>query len=482
MRSRALALLGHHAPSERLRRPQPLVRRRMPSGRGATEQPNATGDGEAELSLRFWAALLVTAVVTGVLAIALMALLFAVQGLAFGHPGESFQAAVEQTSPVRRVLVLLVAGAFGGPAWYLLRHRFPQGRTEIDDVLWDEQPAVLAVRKSFGSSVISEVVIGMGASIGREAAPKLMGGVSGGVVGRWLRLSPAQVRLLIACGGGAGLACVYNVPLGGTFFTAEVLLGTVSLATVLPALACSLVATVVAWTYLPDHATYLSVPDYRIQTPIMVWALVAGPLIGLVAAAYVRTMGWVSARRVGGRLAMAAPLAAFALLAVLGLAYPQLYGNGKDMAEDALLGRSSLSLLIALSLLKPLVTSACLGSGATGGLFTPTLSTGATLGGALGLLWSFAWPGAPVGAYALIGAAAMIGAAMQAPIAGLALVLELTHRGLGLMVAAAAATVLATLVTRYIDGYSIYSARLPARTREHAAGRASSASPRPGPS
>jgi len=114
----------------------------------------------------------------------------------------------------------------------------------------------------------------------------------------------------------------------------------------------------------------------------------------------------------------------------------------------------------ALAGLKPLVTALCLGSGANGGLFTPTLSTGAVLGAALGGAWSLIWPGASVGAYALIGAAAMVGAAMQAPLAGLAIVLEMTHSGFGLMVPMVVATVLATAVARWIDGYSIYSARL----------------------
>jgi H+/Cl- antiporter ClcA len=82
------------------------------------------------------------------------------------------------------------------------------------------------------------------------------------------------------------------------------------------------------------------------------------------------------------------------------------------------------------------------------------------LGGLLGALWNQVWPGSPIGAYAMIGAAAMIGAGMQAPLAALALVLELTHAGFSLMVAMLLATVLATAVSRWIDGYSIYSARL----------------------
>jgi H+/Cl- antiporter ClcA len=130
------------------------------------------------------------------------------------------------------------------------------------------------------------------------------------------------------------------------------------------------------------------------------------------------------------------------------------------MAHDVFLSSGGLLTLFALFTLKPLVTAMCLGSGASGGLFTPTLSTGAVLGGFLGMLWSLLWPGVPLGAYAIIGAAATMGAGMQAPLAGLVLVVELTHSGLHLMLPMIAATALATTVARYLDGYSIYSARL----------------------
>ena len=107
---------------------------------------------------------------------------------------------------------------------------------------------------------------------------------------------------------------------------------------------------------------------------------------------------------------------------MIGIAYPQLFGNGKDMADEAFLGDGTIALLLVLALLKPVVTALCLGSGASGGLFTPVMSTGAVFGGGLGLAWTSPGPGTPVGAYAMVGAAAMIGAAMQAPMAALALV------------------------------------------------------------
>ena len=451
--------LAAPARAGRVRVPPPLISYRLPSGRGATEQPNATGDGEAALTPRFWAMVVLTGVAAGLFGDLMMLVLFTVQHLAFGYYTGTLESGGQHASDTRRLVVLLIGGAFGGISWFLLR-RYTRGeKSELDDVVWGDG-ARLSFRRSLGTSLISEIVIGMGASIGREAAPKLMGGASAGVLAGWARLSPAQRRLLMACGGGAGLAAVYNVPLGGALFTAEVMMGSISLPIVLPALACSGIATVTAWLYLPSRATYLDVPGYHVTAALLVWALLAGPLIGVIASGYIRLIGWVSHHQASGRWALIAPVAAFGVLALVGLAYPQLFGNGKDMAHDAFLGSDGLVLLLALFALKPLVTALCLGSGATGGLFTPTLSTGAVLGGAAGIAWSLVWPGSPAGAYALVGAAAMLGAAMQAPLAGLALIMELTNGGFAIMIPLVLATATATVVARHIDGYSIYSARL----------------------
>ena len=427
----------------------------MPSGRGATEQPNITSGGAGILTPWFWVMLVLTGIAAGLLGALMMAILFNVQYAAFGYHEGSLQYGVEHAPAARRVASLLIAGAFGGVAWFLLRRHTKGEPSEIDESLWNGDGR-LSFRRSLGTSVISEVVIGMGASIGREAAPKLLGGASGSVLAGWGGLSAQQRRLLVACGGGAGLAAVYNVPLAGALFTAEILIGSISLPVVLPAIACSWIATATAWVYLPDHATYPGIPDYRFTWSVMTWAVLAGPVIGLVSAGYIRLIGWVSHHRARGTGALVAPVIAFGILGVIGIWYPQLFGNGLDMARDAFLGISGFSLLLVLFALKPLVTAMCLGSGASGGLFTPTLATGAVLGGALGIAWNLAWPGSPSGA------AAMVGAAMQAPLSGLALVLELTHSGFGLMVPMMAATGIATLVAFHVDGYSIYSARLPA--------------------
>ena len=177
----------------RVRVPPPLISWRLPSGRGATEQPNAAGDGDAALTPVFWLMVVLTGIAAGLFGDLMMLILFSVQHLAFGYHAGSLEAAVERRSDMRRLVVLLIAGAFGGVAWYLLR-RYTRGeKSEIDDVVWGEGER-LSFRRSLGTSLISEVVIGMGASIGRENAPKLMGGASASLLAGWARLSPGAAQ------------------------------------------------------------------------------------------------------------------------------------------------------------------------------------------------------------------------------------------------------------------------------------------------
>ena len=226
------------------------------------EQPNATGDGGLGLTVEFWLLLVLTGVTTGLFGDLMMLVLHGVTHLAFGSGSANFQTLVERSSWARRVAVLGVAGLLTGVGWYLLR-RFTAGRSsDLDDAVWTGS-GELSFRRSFLSSVLSEVAVGSGASLGREAAPKLMGAVSGSLLARWRRLPPAQRRLLVACGGGAGMAAVYNVPVGGALIAAEILYGSLNLPVVLPALVCAWVATVTSWLYLPVHPTYTAVPAFR---------------------------------------------------------------------------------------------------------------------------------------------------------------------------------------------------------------------------
>ena len=427
------------------------------------EQPNNTSD-TARLTVRFWLMLLVTAVATGLFGALMMAVLHATQHLAFGYRSGPFGAAVAHASGSRRLLALVIGGAVVGPAWFLLR-RLTAGSSDVDDSVWSGT-GELAFRRSLGTGVISEVAVGAGASLGREAAPKLLGAVSGSALAGWAGLDPVQRRLLVACGAGAGMGAVYNVPLGGALITAELLLAQLTLPVLLPALLCSVVATVVGWVYLPTSATYAGLPAMQLHASQVGFAMVGGPLIGLLAVLLVRLIGRVSHHQLRGRWLLVGPLLAFSALGLLALRFPLLLGNGKDLTHSAFLGTAprGLLVLLALALLKPVVTVVCLGSGASGGLLTPVLSTGAALGLLFGLLWQHVWAGGPVQAYAVITAAALLGAATQAPLTALVLLLELTGGATEpVVVPMVLATTLATWVVRQVDGYSIYSARLPRR-------------------
>lgn len=122
------------------------------------------------------------------------------------------------------------------------------------------------------------------------------------------------------------------------------------------------------------------------------------------------------------------PLAGLGLLGVLSIRLPQLLGNGKDVSQLAFTNQMPILLLVLLLVLKPLATILCVRCGAPGGLFTPSLTAGAMLGGVLGYGWSLLWPGVPDGLFAVLGAGAVLAATTQGPISTVILMMELTGR------------------------------------------------------
>jgi chloride channel protein, CIC family len=430
-------------------------------------QPNVPGRGiTASYGIRFWLMVALVGAGAGLAGAALIELLRAIQHLAWDYSSGSFLTGVEHVSSAHRVIVLVIGGLVAGLGALAISGRDPG---DVSEALW-LRGARLPLLPSIAKALHSITIVALGASIGREAAPQQTGAAWASTLGEWARLPDWQQRLLVACGAGAGMAAVYNVPLGGALFALEVLLGTLTLPLVLPALATSLIATAVSWVALPHAPTY-DIPHYDIHASQVVWALLAGPLAGAAAVAWVRLVGRAHAMRpTNGRGRLLAPIVVFTALGALSISYPQLLGNGKPVVQMALVAELGAGLLAVLLVLKPLVTAACLGSGAPGGLFTPTLAYGVLFGGLLGRAWELIWPGAPLGSYAIIGGAAVLGAAMQGPLAAVVLLLELTHHADGLMVPVLLAVVCATVVARVAGAPSIYSARLTARAGEDTRG------------
>jgi len=210
---------------------------------------------------------------------------------------------------------------------------------------------------------------------------------------------------------------------------------------------------------LPDAPTYL-IPGYAGSASSVAWALVAGPIAGVASVGYVRLITWADRNKPKGWERLAAPVFVMAALGALSIPFPQLLGNGKDISQMAFTGQVAPVLLLILLVLKPASTAACVGCGAPGGLFTPSLTFGALLGAVLGQAWSWFWPGVPPGLFALLGAAAVLAATTQGPISTVVLMMELTGRDRQFIVPLLLAVGTATLVARTIESRSIYDARL----------------------
>lgn len=403
----------------------------------------------------FWVAVALTGAGTGVAAVALTMLLQKVQY--FLWPGPTLLDAAAHSDAGRHICVLLIAGVLTGAGQIILRQLTSGNGIEIAEAI-SEFAGRLPVWRTIGSAVLSVLVVGMGASLGREGAPKQVGAVLANTFSDRARLSDEQRRLLVACGAGAGMAAAYGVPLGGALFALEVLRGVLALRLILPALLASAIAAGVSWLVLPNAATYV-IPAYTTSASVICWSLLAGPVAGLVSIAYVHLVALADRNKAEGWRRLVAPVGALGLLGAMSIQFPQLLGNGKDIAQLAFSNEVTPLLLMTLLVLRPLSTILCLGSGVPGGLFTPSLALGALLGGVLGLGWSWLWPGVPPGLYAVLGAAAVLAATTHGPISAVVLVMELTGRDRSFVLPLLLVVVTATFVARTLDPRSIYDAR-----------------------
>ncbi|MFJ8894555.1 chloride channel protein [Leifsonia sp. NPDC102414] len=355
--------------------------------------------------------------------------LHSIQHLAFGYSEGTFIEGLLDAPPVSRVVALAVAGVIGGVGWWALRR---WGRLRPKHAIVSVESAVNGRRMpwfvTIANAGLQVVIVGLGASIGREVAPRELGAL----VADWLTdragVNARERRILVACGAGAGLAAVYNVPFGGAVFAVEILLAEISFATVLPALASSAIATLVARVVVPANPLY-PIEQFPLSPSIVVWAILAGPVIGFAAIGFVRLMQF--AQRIRPKswgILIVMPLV-FTAVGVVSLWFPAILGNGRSLGQLALTASLPVLLILVLTLLKVFATAGTIGSGAAGGTLTPALAVGAGFGLTIGAAWNLVWPGAPVAVFALIGAAAFLAVSMRAPLTALLLVMEFTNQG-----------------------------------------------------
>jgi chloride channel protein, CIC family len=314
------------------------------------------------------------------------------------------------------------------------------GVPEVMDAIYYKGGAIRPV-VAVVKSIASAVAIGTGAAVGREGPIIQIGSALGSTFGQILKLTPAQRIVLVAAGAGAGIAATFNTPIGGVLFVTELMLPEVSVNTFLPVATATGVATFLGRLFFgPDPA--FSVPE-MIPLPNSLGAgaftlllyIILGIFMGVAAAAFIRGLHLLEDAfdKIPGRYLrhMIGMLLVGILMFLLFHYFGHYYVEGVGYATIQAILNGQLAgagLLALLFVAKLAATSTSLGSGSSGGVFSPSLYMGATLGGAFaGLLTQLLHVPVNVPAFAMVGMGAMVGGGTGAAMTAVTMIFEMTR-------------------------------------------------------
>lgn len=380
--------------------------------------------------LNYFIAMLLTGVIAGLVGLLLSLLLHLVQHLAFGYnlqqlfSSENFLEAVRSSEPWRRVVALLVCGLVVGIGWWAL-YRYATRLVSINQAL-KAKPPTMPIIATWTNAILQIVSVGLGSPLGRELAPRETSASITGWLAQKLGLTIPDAQVMLACGAGAGLAAVYNIPLAGALFTLEVLLVTFRWTCVVPALFTSTLGAVIAWSGLGNEHQY-HIGEMMLSYSLVIWAVLVGPIIGCAAFFFVKTTQAAQAKAPKDYKLIPLALLNFLLIGLLAVPLPELLGNGKEPLQLGFDGALSVKLVALLLIVRFIITLTSLRVGAKGGLLTPGLMHGALLAILLGSAWNLVFPIVPMSAFAIIGATAFLAASMKMPITAMVLMLEVTQ-------------------------------------------------------
>lgn len=351
----------------------------------------------------------------------------------------------------------------------LLGKRIAQGQSSTD---YMEAIVIgsgdVPVRSSLVKSAAALFSIGSGGSIGREGPMVQIAAMLASMVGRWRRFSPPQLRLLVACGAASGIASAYNAPIAGSFFVAEIILGTIAMESLGP-LAVSAVAAALTVRVLTNAQQLYQVPAFKLGSPLeMVPYVVLGLIAGTLAPWFLRSLRRAEKLFVLTNIPPVARLVMGGML-VGGLAifFPQVAGNGYTVVLEILNGQILWIGLVGIMLAKWLATAASFGSGAPGGVFTPSLFMGASAGYLFGTAVHSFWPSgaADPQAFALVGMGAFLSAASYAPVMAVIMLFEMTL-SYDIILPLMLCNVVAYYTAKGLQGESLYSESLRRKAAE----------------
>ena len=376
-------------------------------------------------NLDFFCAVLIVGLLAGVAGLATTTLLRFVEHLTYHYSFGTLLAGVRGSSPVRRALGPVVGGALAGLGWWILRRSSevpPLAQTiarhdRIPRLAWSVDAA------------LQVLLVGSGASLGREGAPRQFAAALGDLATGWLRRLPIRDReILLACAAGAGLGAVYAVPLAGALFSLRIMLNTWHPRAVGAAFLTSSLAVAVCSAVTHDQPI-LEWPSTESSYLLTVHALVLAPLTLAVGLAFNRLMAAARPAGVMRTWVLIPALAAAGL--VMGICshwWPELPGNGRSILTVSLASGLTLSGAAAILVLKPLLTALFLRAGGAGGMLTPSLATGAAAGSALVLTVNWAaGTHLEVPATSLAGAAGVLAVTQGSPIWAAIFVWELAR-------------------------------------------------------
>ena len=291
----------------------------------------------------------------------------------------------------------------------------------------------ISARSSFVKCASAAFTISSGGSIGSEGPLVQLAAVLASLLGRWINMPTARLRLLVACGAAGGIASAYKAPIGGALFVAEIVLGTLSMESFGPLVFSSVIATLTVRQLLGADPLYeISIPTIHLNSN---WEMIPHLLLGV--AAGLLGPWFLRGLRASERLFAWTRLPPYARLTLGGLIvgalairHPEVCGNGYSVVDTLLHLHGSWfwQMVLEVLVLKLLATAATFGSGAVGGVFTPTLFTGASIGYLFGELVQLVWPGTPpvLSVFTLVGMGAFLAATTHAPIMAIIILFEMT--------------------------------------------------------
>lgn len=321
-------------------------------------------------------------------------------------------------------------------------------------------------RVAFAKLLTSSITIGSGGSCGREGPIIQIGAAIGSRIGQALGMSKRRLRTLVGCGAAAGIAATFNAPIAGAIFSIEVILGEFGVAQFSPIVISSVIATVVTRSWRGDMPVFSPPACSFLSAWELFPYLCLGILCGAVSLAYIYLND-----RIGGffeRPKMKAPVwlrpaIGGALMGGMAICLPQIMGDGHELTNQAFSGKLPILLLFILVFGKTLATSLTLGSGGSGGVFSPAICIGALLGAWVGTMVEPHMGGGHFGgiaAYSVVGMGGLVAGTMLAPITAILMVFEITSNYTIILPLMMVSTISTIIVMRTTKNNSIYTLKM----------------------